>query len=53
MDKHEWLSRGITEGWLVRYCGSHDYYMTDEEVDIETEHGEVCYTIYRFVDDTK
>lgn len=53
MDKHEWLSRGIVEGWLVAYCGTHDYYMTDAEQDIETEDGEVCYTIYRFVDDMR
>jgi hypothetical protein len=51
MDRYEWLRRGILEGWMVAHCGTHDYYMTEEETDIETEHGEVCYTIYRFVDD--
>ncbi len=51
MDKHEWLRRGIVEGWIRPFCGTHDWYMTDAEIDVETEHGEVCYTIYRFVDD--
>jgi hypothetical protein len=51
MDATEWLHQGLTLGFIRGFCGTHDYYMTDKEVDIETEHGEVCYTVYRLSTD--
>lgn len=47
MDATEWLHLGISSGYIRMFCGTHDYYMTDKEVDIETEDGEVCYTVFR------
>ena len=51
MEKNEWYRIGIDNGWVKEYCATHDYFLTDAELDIETQDGEVCAPILRFVHD--
>jgi hypothetical protein len=51
MNKHEWYRMGVDKGWITEYCYTHTFPMTDEEIDFETEHGEVCIPVLRYVHD--
>ena len=51
MNKHEWYRMGVDKGWITEYCYTHTFPMTDAEIDHETEHGEVCIPVLRYVHD--
>jgi hypothetical protein len=51
MEKNEWYRMGVDKGWITEYCYTHTFPMTDAEIDYETEHGEVCIPVLRYVRD--